>query len=441
MMLDTHSDPLWRPIHERACTGENISGNNVDDFWLEQIVSHCMDSADGLGDIGDGTSQPMKVMLEAPTAEVEPSFSSPMKVDKVNAMAMENLAQEIRRLAWENEMLRQQSQHAPGAGQAGLPGGLGGQLNAAAECWWPSGEAWAPDYLQQATVQIGDLVCFQGLQQTVELNGAFATVDRWDDASARWVVYLPHGEEKFAKPENLSKVPLDWWNQACARSELPGTKASAKQQRRLAKRMGSGSATTSSFGSESTASGASHRSSLSSGMAEDGQDAGEVHMTTVMMRNIPNDYTGAMLTELLDKEGFRGCYNLVYLPMDYCRKAAFGYAFIDLVSTEEAQRFHGHFEGFTSWDIPCSQKVCSVGWSDALQGVQAHVDRYRNSPVMHEAVPDEFKPMMFVNGVRVPFPAPSKNVRAPRLRKHEPAAHRPGAGPHDAAVLPVGALR
>mmetsp|Transcript_20536 Transcript_20536/g.54423 ORF Transcript_20536/g.54423 Transcript_20536/m.54423 type:complete len:440 (-) Transcript_20536:183-1502(-) len=439
MMLNTHSDPTWRSIHERACSG-GISSGNVDDYWLEQIVSHCMDGSEAFADIGDGTLQPMKVMLQAPVAEVEPSFSLPMKVEDVRALAMESLAQENQRLAWENETFRRQTMHghaAPMANQTATAT-RAAQLNASAECWWPSAgpaaDPWAADY-SQVEPQIGDVVCFHGLQHSVELNGAYATVDHWDDISARWVVYLPSGEEKLARPEHLTKVPPMWYQHGAGADY---NKASAKQQRRLAKRMVGGSSPACSLGSESTASGASHRSSLSGG-AEDGHshESGEVQMSTVMMRNIPNDYTGAMLTELLDKQGFRGCYHLVYLPMDYCRKAAFGYAFIDLVSTEEAQRFHSHFEGFTSWDIPCSQKVCSVGWSDALQGVQAHVDRYRNSPVMHDAVPDEFKPMMFVNGVRVPFPAPTKNVRAPRLRKHEPLAHRP----NDAAVLPVGALR
>merc|ERR1740123_2226645 len=43
--------------------------------------------------------------------------------------------------------------------------------------------------------------------------------------------------------------------------------------------------------------------------------------TTVMLRNLPNDYTRDMLLALLDKEGFQGKYNFVYLPMDFKRMA------------------------------------------------------------------------------------------------------------------------
>ena len=31
---------------------------------------------------------------------------------------------------------------------------------------------------------------------------------------------------------------------------------------------------------------------------------------------------------------------------------------------------------------------------------EAHVERYKNSPVMHKSVPDEYKPVIFADGVR-----------------------------------------
>lgn len=44
------------------------------------------------------------------------------------------------------------------------------------------------------------------------------------------------------------------------------------------------------------------------------------------------------------------------------------------------------------------------------------MERYQNSPVMHPDVPDEWKPALFVQGVRVDFPAPTKKVKAPKVR-------------------------
>merc|ERR1719210_2156522 len=109
-------------------------------------------------------------------------------------------------------------------------------------------------------------------------------------------------------------------------------------------------------------------------------------LTTVMMRNLPNKYSRDMLLELLDSQGFNGCYDLVYLPIDFRTGIGFGYAFINLITAQDATRFRVHFQGFAAWDaVAGSSKICEVSWSDAVQGLHAHIERYRNSPVMHES--------------------------------------------------------
>mmetsp|Transcript_99887 Transcript_99887/g.308154 ORF Transcript_99887/g.308154 Transcript_99887/m.308154 type:complete len:188 (+) Transcript_99887:2-565(+) len=137
--------------------------------------------------------------------------------------------------------------------------------------------------------------------------------------------------------------------------------------------------------------------------------------TTVMLRNLPNNYTRSMLLALLDAEGFSGQYDFVYLPMDFKTHASLGYAFVNLVSPEQAASFWKIFEGFGKW-VVASQKVCSVSWSCPYQGLAAHIERYRNSPVMHEDVPDDYKPMVFQEGARSTFPSPTKKLKAPRMR-------------------------
>lgn len=136
---------------------------------------------------------------------------------------------------------------------------------------------------------------------------------------------------------------------------------------------------------------------------------------TLMLRNLPNNYTRVMLLSLLDSEGFVGQYDFVYLPIDFKSHASLGYAFVNLSSTQAAERCWKVFEGFNKWVVP-SSKVCSVNWSTPFQGLDAHVERYRNSPVMHEHVPDEYKPMLLADGKRLPFPPPTKKIRAPRIR-------------------------
>jgi len=137
--------------------------------------------------------------------------------------------------------------------------------------------------------------------------------------------------------------------------------------------------------------------------------------TTVMLRNLPNNYSRDMLLELLNQQGFAGKYDFLYLPMDFGSTASLGYAFVNLVSAVDVPQFWKTFEGFSEWVIP-TKKHCKISWSHPVQGLQSNLDRYRNSPVMHPDVPDAYKPARFDCGARVQFPPPTKKLKLPRLR-------------------------
>eukprot|EP00746_Dinoflagellata_sp_MGD_P165041 gnl/MRDRNA2_/MRDRNA2_94086_c0_seq1.p1 gnl/MRDRNA2_/MRDRNA2_94086_c0~~gnl/MRDRNA2_/MRDRNA2_94086_c0_seq1.p1 ORF type:complete len:208 (+),score=26.51 gnl/MRDRNA2_/MRDRNA2_94086_c0_seq1:152-775(+) len=137
--------------------------------------------------------------------------------------------------------------------------------------------------------------------------------------------------------------------------------------------------------------------------------------TTVMMRDVPNSYCTDRLVELFDFSGFSRRYDFIYLPMDFRTDMSLGYAFINFISNADAQQFMEVFNGFSNWMNP-SPKVCQVSWADPNQGLEEHVERYRNSPVMHENIPDTYKPRLYKHGVRVPFPPPTKRIRPPRVR-------------------------
>merc|ERR1719281_364085 len=99
--------------------------------------------------------------------------------------------------------------------------------------------------------------------------------------------------------------------------------------------------------------------------------------------------------------------------MDFHRMAGLGYAFVNLVDHATAERVKAHFEGFQNWKL-ASQKICEVSWGEPLQGLEAHIERYRNSPVMHEDVKEIYKPILLKDGVRIQFPEPTKRTRRPR---------------------------
>jgi len=138
--------------------------------------------------------------------------------------------------------------------------------------------------------------------------------------------------------------------------------------------------------------------------------------TTVMLRNLPAGYSRDMLVLLMNRYGFEACFDFVYIPINFRTQAMFGYAFVNFVDEPQAQRARQVFEGFTDWGVQ-TDKVCEVSWSDMHQGLLAHVNRYRSSPVMHESVPDEYKPAVYSQGKRVAFPAPTKRIRVPRIRR------------------------
>lgn len=138
--------------------------------------------------------------------------------------------------------------------------------------------------------------------------------------------------------------------------------------------------------------------------------------TTVMLRNLPNNYSRSMLLTMLNNEGFNGKYDFVYLPIDFKSCACLGYAFVNLVDPCWVHPFWQKFDGYSQWVLP-SRKVCAVSWSGPHQGFEAHVERYKSSPVMHPSVPDEYKPVVFKDSVRIDFPKSTRAPRAPRVRK------------------------
>ncbi|CAK0852780.1 unnamed protein product [Prorocentrum cordatum] len=99
-------------------------------------------------------------------------------------------------------------------------------------------------------------------------------------------------------------------------------------------------------------------------------------------------------------------------PIDFSKRQNFGYAFVNMSSQEHARRTIAELDG-ASWCQPGEGKAV-VSWS-LTQGLDLHVERYRNSPVMHEAMLDQCKPIVLEGGVRVDFPPPTRKVQ--RLRR------------------------
>jgi len=137
--------------------------------------------------------------------------------------------------------------------------------------------------------------------------------------------------------------------------------------------------------------------------------------TTVLLKNLPEEYTRDMLIDTLNEQGFVGRFDFVYSPMDFGTRTSFGYAFINLLTPEDADDFFTAFEEFNNWSV-ASSRAADVDWSDR-QGLDSQIERYRNSPIMHAKVPDEAKPILLKDGDRVEFPPPTQPVKPLRVRQ------------------------
>jgi len=254
-----------------------------------------------------------------------------------------------------------------------------------------------------------------GVQRNSAALSAPRSTEPYDEETLRLASLLKRCEEKIARKALQGKAGAQtssghlFETQSYYIKRHSGTAASQQDPDRMNLRSPAAS-----FDSRSTA--FKSNDSFESSASDDTEIVPEKKPTTLMMRNIPNNYTRDMLVDLLNCEGFWGAYDLVYLPMDFQTEVGLGYAFINLRSFEVAVQLQEHFQGFTSWVVQ-SEKVCQISWSDTHQGLRAHVGRYINSPVMHESVPDRFKPALYDQGVRVPFPSSTKIIRPPRLRK------------------------
>jgi len=135
------------------------------------------------------------------------------------------------------------------------------------------------------------------------------------------------------------------------------------------------------------------------------------------MKGIPHAFTRCALQRLLDEKGFASSYDFLYLPFDFSTLKIYGYAFISFPETQIAERFLSDFSGFSDWGIESSSEA-EPSWSVGRQGLQAHVERFRNSPVMHPSVSEDMKPAIFQSGVQIAFPSPTVTIKAPRTKKH-----------------------
>jgi len=136
--------------------------------------------------------------------------------------------------------------------------------------------------------------------------------------------------------------------------------------------------------------------------------------TSITLSNLPFQLTQNELIQVLDREGFCGFYDFVFVPCCFQTGRNYGTAIVNLTSHRHGNALAARFHRFCDWGCG-NRRPCEVKWSLPLQGLAEHMETYRNHEAMHENVPEAFRPMMFVEGWQVPFPYPTEWIPAPRL--------------------------
>jgi len=73
--------------------------------------------------------------------------------------------------------------------------------------------------------------------------------------------------------------------------------------------------------------------------------APSTRVTTLMLRNLPKEYTRSALKEEIDGAGFAGAFDFLHVPMERKMKSNRGYAFINFVNEGLAQAFSSALGG------------------------------------------------------------------------------------------------
>lgn len=144
-------------------------------------------------------------------------------------------------------------------------------------------------------------------------------------------------------------------------------------------------------------------------------------LTTLIIRNLPECCAREHVIDLLEQHDLRVSCDFLYLPVDFNTGKTLGYVFLNFVTAEAAELCYQHVNGEPA--SLCGEgegedtgggATYEVSWTSGQQGLNANIRRYRNNPVMHESVPDKYKPMLFSKGERIPFPAPRRDIRCPQ---------------------------
>mmetsp|Transcript_66858 Transcript_66858/g.145815 ORF Transcript_66858/g.145815 Transcript_66858/m.145815 type:complete len:352 (-) Transcript_66858:241-1296(-) len=133
-------------------------------------------------------------------------------------------------------------------------------------------------------------------------------------------------------------------------------------------------------------------------------------IVAVMVRQIPRHYTQSMFLKLVNRKGFKGLFNFLYLLFDYKKGINVGYGFVNFVKPEYARAFHSAFNGvYVEKHYKMRSKPLYVHPA-LVQGYEANVKHFKQTK-MGQTLDPVFSPLFFPEA-GIASPAASKLTRA-----------------------------
>jgi len=116
--------------------------------------------------------------------------------------------------------------------------------------------------------------------------------------------------------------------------------------------------------------------------------------TTVMMQQIPFKYTQSQLIEEINKAGFDGKYDFLYLP-NQKKHGNRGFGFINFLCAEFAEEFYWKYHGqkFNNYDISSTLTLTPAGVQGFEQSATRFVSSWRVRKHKRQALPFFLKPV------------------------------------------------
>jgi hypothetical protein len=105
----------------------------------------------------------------------------------------------------------------------------------------------------------------------------------------------------------------------------------------------------------------------------------EDQVTTLMVRGIPCSFSQDLMMSIIDNADLTAKYNFFYLPRAGNNGSNLGYAFINFVDHESAEKMSTHFNGLPL-DPSRSMKVCTISPAD-IQGLANLRKHFRRTAV------------------------------------------------------------